>query len=145
MPIESDYGLVGDFTTSVIVDDHDGAPKSKNIIETDQHFHVSVGWHLIGEALDLAGPNLKFRVQLRAESMGPEPESIMAVANIPFVPPPSPTHHSDFAHTFNFGAGTLPVGVYRLVVALTATNADIPINIAGFSDGPMIQVYEPHH
>ncbi len=143
--IESDYGLVGGFLTDVLVDEHDGPPKSKTIIETDQHFHVSVGWHLIGTALDLAGPNLKFKVKLLVESMGPGPETIAATAEVPFVPPPAPSHHSDFSKTFDFAAGTLPEGVYRLVIALTATNAGKPINIAGYNDGPMIQVYAPHH
>ena len=142
MPIESDYGLTGSFTTSVWVTDHTA---HNTIIETDQHFHVSVGWELNGAALDLAGPNLRFRVRVLAESMGPGPEPIMAEAEVPFVPPPAPTHHSDFSHTFDFAAGSLPPGVYRLVVALTATNAGNPINIAGYNDGPMIQVYEPHH
>lgn len=142
MPIESAYNLTGDFTTSVWVNDHTAIT---TIIQTNQHFHVTVGWHLLGTALDLAGPNLNFKVKLMAESMGPEPELVLAQANVPFVPPGAPTHHSDFSKTFDIAAGTLPEGVYRLVIALTATNAGKPINIAGYNDGPMIQVYVPHH
>ena len=56
--------------------------------------------------------------------------------------PPLPlprNYHADI----NVAAGAVTAGTYKLVTVLLYTNGGFPNEIAGFSEGPLVQFYDP--
>lgn len=131
--------------------DPGGAPTT--IIDTDDPFQVQVDWSVgLPQATLLGG---QWLVRAYAESVGPGQEiqlgavqpTQVPVSNFIDVPP-----DRRYQATINVPAGSLEAesdagaqssGVYKLVVVLTHQNLGSATVIAGFSEGPLIQLREP--
>lgn len=125
---------------AVVTDPADpGTPQT--IIERDDDFHVIVNWNLTGPlAPFMAG---EFTVKVYVEDIaatnyqgqiGPT-----MIVNLNEAPPVlNRPYHRDFTITH----GTIPAGVYRLTTVLTYANLGVPLEMAGFVEGPLIQLYD---
>jgi hypothetical protein len=133
--------LVGVGPASTVVDP-DGTPN--NILTFGVGGSVNVDWSFTGSAAPiLAG--LNFSVSLYADPVGLPPNVVIDSPQIVdgAAPLPSPPNLANaYQATFTIAPGSLAVGAYRLTALLTTTEkttgASVPI--AGFVDGPIIQV-----
>ncbi len=130
-------------TTTVI--DPDGTPN--NILQENLGGSVKVDWAFSGAGrffLDLT----QFMVNLYAESIGPGPEKLVGTVNVPG------TAHT-FGPTWNYTAtvtipaNSLPAngpgasGVYRLTALVNNAIAGARDAVAGFVEGPIIEMRNP--
>jgi hypothetical protein len=124
----------------VTVQDPDLNPN--NILDETLGGSVKVDWSFSG-VLSFLVPLTTFTVSLYAESMGPGPEIIVGSVPVPGTGP--------LTATIPITPGTLPgpgpgvSGVYKLTVVITntVTGSTTITPLAGFVEGPMIQMR--HH
>lgn len=152
MPMEPlVVGLPGILTTNIsplkIFDP--GDPLTPNtIIETNDPWSVEVDWSTSGTVAPALG--VTWKVQAFLESMDGKPDpgqvgptEMLTLANGHFTPPNTVSYKA----TINVGAGVVPAGLYKLNVAVTTTatigGVTIPIEMAGFDEGPLMQFYVP--
>lgn len=120
----------------------DATMAPNTIVNSNQPFQAVADFQFTGFLANfIVGLGLTLDVHLRAESIGPGAEvnlgstAITTVANKTqygnAFPSPKPT--------INVPANALAPGVYKLVVAVTSAGPN-PAPIAGFHEGPMIQV-----
>jgi hypothetical protein len=110
-------------------------------IQTDQNLRVNIAWTMSG----LLNPflNADYICTVYFEKMG-----IGEVASDFTTPLPIPHVPTAGSHSYNVNidvpAGSLSVGVYRLVVSVTtqSTGSGIGFPIVGFCDCDLIQVYQ---
>lgn len=131
-------------TINAYVHEHDvppGAPPS-TIIRTDQDWSVHISWQTTGVCTGMITG--KWHLHCYLESMGPGPDYDLidpADHKIPLTPGPSPIPYK--AH-FDVKKGKVAPGLYRLVASLTYVEpTGSPGPMAGFVEGPMLQVYTP--
>jgi hypothetical protein len=124
-------------TTSVI--DPDGTPN--NILQENLGGSVKVDWAF-------SGPGRVFTVDLYAESIGPGPERLVGAVTVPgSAHTPGPTWN--FTATVAIPAGSLPAngpgvsGVYRLTVVIANSIGGVRDQLAGFVEGPVIEMRSP--
>lgn len=153
MPFEFPPALAGS-GPDVEVLDSGGAPNT--IIDTDDPFTLRVRWAINQPGAALLGG--QFIVRAYAESVGPGVERQIG----PAVPrgvntgtPGGPPARLDYRADVNVPAGTLSAeepastggpessGVYKLVVIVTHQNFGGATVLAGFSEGPIIQMRNP--
>lgn len=129
--------LAGDITAQVL--DPAGITPPEKIIRENDPWAVKANWHIQGPVAPIVGGDWK--VSVYAESMGPGAEANLGSQNVAVnsAPPPSPRNYTA---TINVPAGTLPAGVYRLVTVLNYSNLGVPQEIAGFAEGPFVQIYD---
>jgi len=125
--------------TAVVTDPADpGTPQT--IIEKDNPWHVIVNWNLTGPmAPFMAGEFIvkTYLEDIAGTSFSGQIGPTMTV-NLNEAPPaPNRAYHRDFT----IGASTIPVGVYRLTTILTYNNMGVPLELAGFVEGPLVQIY----
>jgi hypothetical protein len=147
MPFEFPPALSGS-GPSVTVLDPGGAPNT--IIDTDDPFQIRVQW-----AVDQPGASLlggQWLVRAYAESIGPGQEIQLTPAvpvNVSAGVPGGPPARLEYTANVNVGAGTLQAenanssGVYKLVAIVTHQNFGGDTVLAGFSEGPVIQMRNP--
>ena len=140
--------LHGTGPTSTVMDP-DGTPN--NILQEDLGGSVKVDWGFSGPGRFFLTPT-QFTVNLYAESIGPGPEKLVGTANVPG------TAHTA-GPTWNFtatiaippapSAGSLPPngpgvsGVYRLTAIVANSIAGVRDSVAGFVEGPIIEMRSP--
>lgn len=130
----------------VTVLDQDSNPNL--VLRADVQNEVKVDWSFTGKAVSWLLPVLTFTVDVYAESIGPGPELRIGQVKVPGTDP--------LTATVPIPAGTLPAngpgpndpsGVYRLTTVITCTagcgNNQKNTPIAGFVDGPTIDMREP--
>jgi hypothetical protein len=145
MPFEFPPPLTGDGPFVQVLDPSGTAPRI--IIDTDHDFRVRVRWSLERPAADLLGDD--WIVQVYAESIGPGPEQRLGVETVPVSSGSVSATQVEFTGTINVPAGTLPAeaanrsGVYMLVAVVTYNGAFGPTVLAGFEQGPVIQLRDP--
>lgn len=125
---------------SAVLIDPGQAPAT--IVKTTDPFRVHADWFVNGPAAAIMGGDWHLRAYL--ESIGPGFEGqIGPTVNVPVATtPPLPlprNYHADI----NVAAGAVPAGTYKLVTVLLYTNGGFPNEIAGFSEGPLVQFYDP--
>lgn len=123
------------------VEDPLGINPPSTIIQTDDNWRVHVDWQLAGPAAPFLGGDWQVRVY--AESIGGGFEGQLGpTVNVPLnsAPPGPPRNYHAFV---NVTAGTLAAGAYRLVTLINYSNLGVPLEMAAFEEGPIIQVYEP--
>jgi hypothetical protein len=138
-----DFGtfLAGVGPTATVLDP-DGTPN--NILSFAQGGSVQVDWSFSGAGTPILSA-LTFTVSLYADPVGPgantlvgTPSSVLGTATLPS--PPNPPF--SYSAPIPIVPSSLAVGAYRLTTLITtvvtATGASMPI--AGFVDGPIIQV-----
>ncbi len=134
--------LAGTGPTATVLDP-DGTPN--HILDFPMGGSVQVDWSFSGMATNIL-PALRFAVSLYADPVGPgantlvggAPVTVLGSATLPSPPNPPWSYRA----TIPIAPSSLPVGAYRLTTLITtvvtATNGSVPI--AGFIDGPIIQV-----
>lgn len=127
------FGLNGDASVS------ESAPVngSGKIVRTTEDWQVDVNWNTSGPLNNIMAGKWKLAVLL--EKMG---HGEFALANNEaeeaFVSAP----HA-YSKTFNFAAGSVPPGLYRVLVTVTMVGpANAPGPIAGYEDLGMVQFYD---
>jgi hypothetical protein len=148
MPLEF-MSLAGD-GPDVRVLDPGGAPET--IIDTDDTFTIQVKWSVEEPGAAVLGG--RWLVRAYAESIGPGQEQQLGqirrvnVGN--FTPIVGPPAARGYEANVDVPAGTLDAesaassGVYKLAVIVTHENPNgSPTELAGFSEGPIIQMRNP--
>jgi hypothetical protein len=128
--------LVGSGPTSTVLDP-DLNPN--NILEAALGGSVRVDWSFAGP-LTVFLPLTTFTVNIYAESVGPGPELMVGSVPVSGAAPPTAT--------VPIPAGSLPAqgpgvsGVYKLTAVITnfITSSGVPTPLAGFVEGPIVQV-----
>ncbi len=135
-------GVLSGTITAVVTDPHDpGTPQT--IIERDDDWHVIVDWQLDGPlAPFMAG---EFTVKCYLESVADSafegqigPTIVVNLNTTPALPTPR-KYHSDFTMV---AASNPAAGVYKMTTVLTYKHLGVPLELAGFVEGPMIQLYD---
>jgi hypothetical protein len=130
-------GGVGTPTSTVA--DPDGTPN--NILAFEDGGKVTVAWSFSGVGLGFL-TTAHFSVQLWADPIGTGVNTLVGgvavtvPGTVTVVPPAPQPYHA----TITIAPSSLPVGAYRLTALITTTNGGFSIPIAGFVDGPIIQV-----
>jgi hypothetical protein len=123
---------------ATVLDPHGITPPTTIIRVTDD-WGVHVEWYIDGPAAPLLGG--EWTVTVYAESIGAGPE--MQLGNkVVDLDTQLPAPPRNYEATINVVAGTLPAGVYRLVSVLNYANMGVPLEIAGFVEGPLVQIYD---
>jgi hypothetical protein len=129
--------------TTVI--DPDGTPN--NILQENLGGSVKVDWGFSGAGRFFLTPT-QFTVNLYAESIGPGPEKLVGTVNVP-----GSAHTA--GPTWNFTANvaippsSLPAsgpaasGVYRLTALVNNSVGGVRDAVAGFVEGPIIEMRSP--
>lgn len=141
MPLEVPFPniLSGSISASVLDPQDPGTPQT--IIETDDDWNVDVHWQLQGPlAPFLAGT---FTLRIFAESLAASSFEGQIGATQTFnlnAAPPSTTRN--YAANVVIPAGSVPTGVYKITTVLTYANLGVPLEMAGFVEGPLVQLYD---
>lgn len=140
MAFEEPFGglLDGTITANVVVDPVGLAPNT--IIQAEDPFFVHVTWAMTGAVAPFLGGDWQLRVY--AESIGGGFEGQLgATVNIPMSAAPALPLPRNYHGDVSVAGNTLPPGTYRLVTLINYTNGGVPLEMAGFQEGPIIQVY----
>ncbi len=130
------WGNIGSTVT-----DPDDPDTPQNIIEDDDDFHVIVHWAVQGPMAPFLAGDFSVKVYQEAVAEGNAMKGQIGPTMIVPVSDQPPSNDREYQRDFDITAGTLLPGVYRLTTILTYTNAGIPMELAGFSEGPLIQIY----
>ncbi len=130
--------FTGQITAFAVLDPNGLAPTT--IIRTTDQWFVRVDWVIAGIVADsLAGT---WQVRAFLESMGPGFEGQVGQQNINLAV--DPTTPRNYSSTLAIPANTVPAGTYKLVVTVNyLTPANQPGFMAGYEEGPIIQVFAP--
>lgn len=126
---------------SVVVKDPQGIEPPATIIQTDDEWTIEVHWSLDGPAAPfLCG---QWQVAAFVESIGPgEEKQVGETQTVPMdAAPPLPTPRT-YTTTIVVPAGELAVGAYKLVTLINANQNGVPLEMAAFIEGPILQFYE---
>ena len=110
-----------------------------NIIRTDQRWAVRFNWTTEGALNYIMAGTWHLQVFLEQMGVG-EFDLSNASKNVNFYACPH-----DYEETINFNAGSVPAGIYKLVVAVTFSGPPPERRngpIALFGEGPMVQFYD---
>jgi len=130
------FFLVGAGPTATVLDP-DNTPN--NVLDVLQGGSFQVNWSFSGPATPLLAL-AEFLVQLYADPVGPETNQLIGEVVVPgagagpyetIIPIPTSTSPTP---------GILGVGAYRLTTLITSTEGGVSTPVAGFVDGPIIQV-----
>lgn len=111
------------------------------IIETDDAWEVDINWTITGLVAPALGGDWNVRVFL--ESMdGLNPTGQVGFANVPLASVP-PSTNRKYSANISIAAGTVNAGLYKLTAAITYSNLGVPLDMAGFHEGPLMQFIDP--
>jgi hypothetical protein len=151
--------ITGQFTSAVVVTEVPAIGIGNLVLNPQAPFDIKVDWQIDGNiaelwlsALAVASPN--WIVTAYAESIGPGPEVILVVKDVPVLPLPSASAPFDYTATLTVPANTLPEenpgdplvsGVYKLVVTvfLDSTFGAPGYDVMGFAEGPVVKMENP--
>lgn len=141
MPFEPQLpvAIEGDIQALVVLDP---AFTPSTIVRRDTNCHIQTKWHIKGLlALGLGGA---WTVRAFLESMGPGAEmvagtqAVLMSAGTIVLP-----DKKEFTSTIQVNAGSVPAGVYKLVVAITYTEpGGTPGPLAAYQEGPIVQFFD---
>ena len=133
----------------VTVLDPGGAPET--IIDTDDTFEIQVRWSVEEPGAAVLGG--RWLVRAYAESIGPGQEQQLGQTrrvNVGNFAPIGPPAARGYEANVDVPAGSLDAesaassGVYKLAVIVTHENPNgSPTELAGFSEGPIVQMRNP--
>ena len=129
--------LVGN--SVAVVEDPAGINPPSTILQTEDPWRVHVDWSITNGAAPFLGGDWEVRVY--AESIGGGFEGLLGSVTVPLnsAPPmPLPRQYHVFV---NVAGGLLAAGAYRLVTLINYSNLGVPLEMAAFEEGPIIQVY----
>ena len=148
MAFEAPFGDLLTGTAEITVKDPAGITPPSTIIKTDDAWQVEVKWEIDGVAASFIGG--EWEVSVFVEAIGPGAEKqVGTTKNVPLsdaAPLPLPRAYTTAvdvpAFDPNTGAG-LDKGAYRLITLVNYKNQNMPLEMAAFVEGPILQVYEP--
>jgi hypothetical protein len=128
--------------------DPEGITPPTRIIQTDDRWEVMARWFIDGVGAAFLGGD--WTVRLFAEAMGPGTDKELAKAVIaldskPVAPPRQYTHLFKIPAFDGDPVNGLEPGVYKLVTVVNYSHLGVPLEMAGFREGPIIQIYEEGH
>ncbi len=109
-----------------------------SIIRTADNWRIRLNWDTSGLFIPLVNPGASWNISAYLESLGPGPEYTVATATEPFG---APANSHSYTKDLNISSGSVPAGVYRLVCVLTLTSGGMPMPIAAFSEGPVLNFF----
>lgn len=126
-----------------------GVLVTRHIIRKDQAWSVRVDWEVHGSLVTWL--DAEFRLRAYLESMGPGTEYVLPAApvviptlSVPVAPVGGlPTR--TYTTNINVNAAQVDEGIYKLVTVLQLFERSTgnPTPVAGFAEGPMIQIFQP--
>jgi hypothetical protein len=121
------------------VTDPDGTPN--NILDVTLGGSITINWSFSGTAiglLDLA----EFSVQVWADPVGLGTNTLVggAPVTVPGTVTVTPPASQGYQAVITIAPGSLPVGAYRLTTLITCSEGGVSVPIAGFVEGPILQV-----
>jgi hypothetical protein len=129
--------LVGTGPTATVLDP-DGTPN--NILDAPQGGSVQVDWSFNGASSGIL-PLLTFTVALYADPVGPGTNVVAGSATVgPGNPGPNYSVNIPLVTNNPAAPNFLAPDAYRLTTLITTVLGGSSFNIAGFVDGPIIQV-----
>jgi hypothetical protein len=140
MAFEHPFGglLVANATAQV--QDPAGINPPSTIIQTEDPFRVRVNWTLTNIVAPFLGGDWELKVY--AESIGGGFEGQLgATVNVPLSAAPALPLPRAYQADVNVPANALAPGAYRLVTLINYSNLGVPLEMAAFEEGPIIQVY----
>jgi hypothetical protein len=145
MPFEFPPPLAGAGPTVTVLDPAGGPPST--IIDTDDPFLVRVDWSVDLPAAALLGG--QWLVRVYAESIGPGQEVQIGTQAVSVGAGTAGPTSIAYRANIPVAAGTLQAesgassGVYTIVAVVTHNGFLGPTVLAGFEQGPVIQMREP--
>jgi hypothetical protein len=139
--LETPFPAILSGTINSIVTDPADPGTPQTIIERDDDWHVLANWSLTGPlAPFMAG---KFTVKVFVEDIAATSfqGQIGATSVIDLNAAPV-SQNRQYSADFLIPAASVPSGVYRLTTVLTYANLGVPLEMAGFVEGPLIQLYD---
>lgn len=130
--------LDGSISLSVINPDP-GAPNT--IIETDNTWTINVDWHLTGFVAPAVGGDWKVTAYLEAFDGGSSPGAIGSKVVALSTALPSLNRH--YQASIAVAAGAVRAGLFKLNVAITYSNLGVPLEMAGYIEGQLLQFFDP--
>jgi hypothetical protein len=132
--------LNGDISVQVIDFAEPASPQT--IIEINDPWQVKVDWDLNGLAAPAFGGDWEVAAFLEdMEGHTPEPGKVASVT-VPLgsVPPAFARHYTT---NMTIPKGKVPEGLYKLNVVITYSNMGVRLEMAAFTEGPLLQFYNP--
>jgi hypothetical protein len=130
-----------DGTLTAVALDPDNNPNQ--VFQRDLPWSIQVNWSIFGTISPAIGGDWTVRAYMESIGAGFEgqvgPTLVIPVNSPGTLPPPR-----NYSATINVPAGTPPnEGVYKLTVLLNHSNMGIRDKMAGFTEGPMVEFYNP--
>jgi hypothetical protein len=116
-------------------------PATSRLIRSDQEWYIEVNWRMEHTLVAwLAG---EFQLKAYLESMGPGAEyaitgPTLGTLSVPLLPGPA----REYTAKIEFNPGDVSPGVYKLVTALQLYQVGLPKPVAGFVEGPVIEIFK---
>ncbi len=130
---------------TIAVHDPDGTPN--NILQENLGGSCTIGWSFSGPGRFFLTPTV-FTVELYAGAIGPGPSKLVGSVNVPgSAHTPGPTWN--YTATVPIPPNQLPAngpnasGVYRLTTVIANSVGGVRDALAGFIDGPVIEMRSP--
>jgi hypothetical protein len=127
--------ITGDMNALQVFDSH---LNPASIIRTVDPWRIRLSWDTSGLFIPLVNPGATWTINAYLESLGPGPEYTVASAIEAFGPP---ANAHNYTKELNIAGGSVPAGVYRLVCVLTLTSGGMPMPIAAFREGPVLNFF----
>ncbi|MFO7684305.1 MAG: hypothetical protein R6X34_30105 [Chloroflexota bacterium] len=128
------------------VRDLGGVYPPHRIIQTDDAWEILSRWEIDDVGASYLGGT--WTVRIFAEAMGPGADKELAKAEVDLsavaaLPLPRQYEYLFEIPAFDVNpAKGLEPGVYKLVTVVNYANGGFPLEMAGFREGPIIQIYE---
>ena len=141
MPFEHPFGGLLAGTMTAHVHDPAGIQPPSTIIQTDDPWNIVVEWSIDDAIAPFLGGD--WHVRVFVESIGPGFEGqVGPTVDVPLAShPPGPPRN--YSATVNVAAGFLAAGSYKIVALLNYDMLAVPLEMAAFHEGPIVQIYVP--
>lgn len=113
-----------------------------NLIRRDQDWGVHLMWTTRGELAPIL--DAEWRIQILLEAIGVAEYQLPEQYRLRTVPFDQHMIHQ-YNITLDIPKLIVPVGVYKLVVvmSLVGKTTGVPAPVAGFAEGPLLNIFEP--
>lgn len=130
-----------DGTIAVQVVDFAEPQSPQTIIETNDPWQIKVNWSLTGLVAPAFGGFWHVAAYLEDLEGGTDPGKVASVdVDLNSAPP---SFNRQYEAKMTVSAGKVHEGIYKLNVAITYTNLGIKLEMAAFSEGSILQFYDP--
>lgn len=130
--------LSGTITSRVVDPADPGTPQT--IIETDDRWFVDVHWNIKGPLAPFMCGQFTLKAYLE-DIAATNFEGQIGQTEVVDLDEAPVSENRSYHRQINVKAGAVPTGVYKLTTILTYSHGGVPLELAGFDEGPMIQLY----